>query len=72
VRFSVCAGEGDILRDGDAVYWRDSRECAGSLNGTLNGGGGEGEPKKKKKKKQQSILLLFGARKPKEGTLSLK
>ena len=60
------------MRDGDAVYWRDSRECAGSLNSTLNGGGGEGEPKKKKKKKQQSILSLFGARKPKEGTLSLK
>lgn len=50
----------DILRDGDAVYWRDSRESAAS---TIGGGGPSGaceQQPKKKKAKQQSILSLFG------------
>ena len=50
----------DILRDGDAVYWRDSRESAAS---TIGGGGTSGaceQQPKKKKAKQQSILSLFG------------
>ena len=65
----------DVLRDGDVVYWRDSRESATSTFGVGSGHNGNQLQPKKKKVKQQSILSLFGgARKPtqQEGKLSLK
>jgi hypothetical protein len=66
----------DVLRDGDAVYWRDSRESVKSTFGGDSGNNGSCEQQPKKKKaKQQSILSLFGgARKPMQqaGKLLLK
>jgi hypothetical protein len=65
----------DIFRDGDVLYWRDSRESATSTfsnNGNI--GNCENQPKTKKAR-QQSILSLFGGTRKsaqQQGKVSLK